>query len=79
MYILYIYTYLFMYMCMCIYSYIPLSISICQYIYIYIYIYRELDKGEILLIASTPLGVKDKNMYRNTTKMHLRMKAEFGH
>ena len=77
MYILYIYTYLFMYMCMCIYSYIPLSISICQYIYIYIY--RELDTGEILLIASTPLGVKDKNMYRNTTKMHLRMKAEFGH
>ena len=34
----------------------------------------ELHQGEVLLIASILLGVKTKNIYQNTRKMHITMK-----
>ena len=35
-----------------------------------------LHKSKVLLIASTLLVVKTKNIYQNTNKMHITMKTE---
>ena len=37
----------------------------------------ELHKSEVLLIASTLLMVKTKNIYWNTSKMHIMIETEF--
>ena len=41
-----------------------------------IWVSGELYKSEFLLISSTLLVVKDKNIYQNTSKMHITMDTE---